>query len=899
MSVMEKSNFHQKYSGTVLNHPPASRRVVPRSPAVTGDDEHNTAKLDDHAVEQEGHFNDHKESRPGSRACTPREDRIGIINQYRKPWIRPQTAGCVTTSTQRERQMVKYRQGRPKSSPVARRHRSPDREKYGYAIKRPDSLPSRSRPGSSRPGSRLSRRMSSSISRRRDSTIDSDVEEIIVGKSKGVGQESRTITGHRDGNENDIKTNNHGWTRDSGSTDTKDGKTDERRIPTLTTRARMHVTADVDDRSNDVEKTENDTKVAIMTKIVEPEVEPQDETSNKTMKTGDENRKQSVFDVTMMAAVSPGGMAGSRARSLSSASTDGRSSPSPSRHHGESVVRRARKERLKRLTQYRNTRFNRPAETAREKLLRVCKTVRVIAGICLAMKSYVKDEATKQWSLHEMHLNLRADLEQNLAFDLIMFSKLRVTRGSEKLKNILSLRPEQRTRADIEVVLALLRKNKAFTEYQQETQVALAKYMEYLRFEPRRIVVKEGHVASGFYIILSGTCLVNQKENDPRNGETFVRTITQLTTGESFGEYSLLHNTVRSASVVCKDEVEVLLINKDDFDNIIKRPLEQKRDELIEFCHSHDIYISATQETLKNQPKAIYTKFFKPGIVITEDIMSSEYIYVVKEGKCTVVAEIREMKPLPRKGQLPDRYFMHDESWKKDAAIKRSMAVLSAGKRRSWSAAARNKLYPPEKKEKNFFSMNAMNVEDTTNDYIEDRRKSVQMATKESPRYLLKDDQMITTKKKEIETESKSVGLQRTWRRVTMSANALSQKEEKKNPVEYAPPGKIKTTFARLATLKTGMAFGIESLLPGTQPEAKLCLISDGAEVILVSKRLFASDVTSTTLKTASKLAVDYPSIDFTREVLEEARTWATYKNRVIKEIYSKKLEKRPVQPRR
>ena len=40
--------------------------------------------------------------------------------------------------------------------------------------------------------------------------------------------------------------------------------------------------------------------------------------------------------------------------------------------------------------------------------------------------SYVKKEESKQWSLHEMHLNLRADLEKNLAFDLIMFSKLRV-----------------------------------------------------------------------------------------------------------------------------------------------------------------------------------------------------------------------------------------------------------------------------------------------------------------------------------------------------------------------------------------------------------------------------------------------------------------------------------------
>lgn len=61
------------------------------------------------------------------------------------------------------------------------------------------------------------------------------------------------------------------------------------------------------------------------------------------------------------------------------------------------------------------------------------------------------------------------------------------------------------------------------------------------RFEPRRIVLKEGHVASGFYIVLSGTCLVNQKETDPRNGETFVRTITQLTSGESFGVSITFH----------------------------------------------------------------------------------------------------------------------------------------------------------------------------------------------------------------------------------------------------------------------------------------------------------------------------------------------------------------------
>ncbi|XP_071481272.1 uncharacterized protein [Diadema antillarum] len=909
---MAKSGLQMKFTGSLSRLPPGGSRPNSRPPSAASsilfdeDITGNVIGVDkiDEETEQDGsgRMNLEDAERPASRPRVPREERVGIIGQYRKPWIRPHsTMGHITTLNERRRKMLSYRSGRPKSGPGALRSRS---AAGGISDNAYSNRTSRS--ATSRSAGRKSSRASLPGVARKHSMVDSDVEEIVAVATPEVSAHpsrpgSPTPTedvpltpGRKDG-----------WTGgpQASKDETSTSASEAKRIPSLVSTPRMcaisneqrdHESGDEEgDLSKDVDDEGSDSQNCGPAVVVEPE--------NENVE--DRPRKTSVFDVTMMAAVSPAGFGGNRPRSRSTATTDSGRSSSPAT---ESLGRRARKERIRRLAmQYENCRFNRPAESPRVKLRRVLKTVRVIAGICLALKSYVKEEETKQWSLHEMHLNLRADMEQNLAFDLIMFSKLRVTRGSEKLKTILAQRPEERTRPEIEVVLALLRKNKAFSEYQKETQLALAKVMEYQRFEPRRIVLKEGHVASGFYIVLSGTCLVNQTEIDPRNNEPFVRTITQLTGGQAFGEYSLLHDTVRSASVVCKDEVEVLLINQDDFDEIIKQPMEQKRDELIDFCNKHDIYISASPEVIANQPKSIYSKFFKPGLLITNDIMASEYIYVVKGGKCSVVAEIKELKGQGKKGQLHERFTMDDEAWKKDAAIKRSMAVLAikaGGKRRNWASVAKKTAASiPETMtvDKNIFKSGAMSLKDADAEYAKERKMSLKLTFQEPSKFLLKDDKLITTKKKEPEPKRDPSALIRTWKRVTATANALSQKEEVKDPVQTAPPSKVKTTFAQLAILKTGMAFGIESLLPGTQPEAKLSLISDGADIILVSKRLFASDVTSTTLKMASKMAVDYPSVDFTRGVMEEARTWASYKNNIVKEIYGKKLDKRPVLPRR
>ncbi|XP_022103049.1 uncharacterized protein LOC110985907 [Acanthaster planci] len=564
--------------------------------------------------------------------------------------------------------------------------------------------------------------------------------------------------------------------------------------------------------------------------------------------------------------------------SLSSASLQ------PRRASVADIFKRSRLSRSRRLSTYlQNTDAGK--ERALERLKRISKTVKIIAGICLALKSYVKTAETKQWSLIEMHLNLRADMEKTLAFDPIMFSKLRVTRGSEKLRSILSSKSSERTTEDIDVVLALLRKNKTFADYDQETQIALAKVMEYLRYEPRRIILKEGHQASGFYIILSGTCLVNQKEIDPRNNEPFVRTIDELHTGDSFGDNELLNDCVREVSVICKEECEVLLVNKEDFSVIIREPLEKERDRLLNYCSRQSVFEKPpTHFDFRGNNYAISAKKYKPGVVITSDISKSDFIYVVQSGKCRVISEVKEIKGRPLKAKNVSVKPLSDEEWKKDATLKRTLTVFETmgNRRRCLSEPKLSQL----ERQNTFFSLSGIKK---SMDFVDrDDETEVPLAL---PKSLFAEKDHLQTKPNVEEPADKS-GLLTTWRRVSIAARAANEKHKRRNPLLYLNPNRLKSTYAEVAVLKEGDVFGVETLVTSYQSDTRLSLVSEGADCIVVSKKFFATHATVRTIQQSTKKAIEYPSAEYTLDKIRQARAWSSYKESLVKDVCNRKTSK-------
>ncbi|ELT87517.1 hypothetical protein CAPTEDRAFT_196752 [Capitella teleta] len=154
-------------------------------------------------------------------------------------------------------------------------------------------------------------------------------------------------------------------------------------------------------------------------------------------------------------------------------------------------------------------------------------------------------------------------------------------------------------------------------------------------YEAGRIILKQGHRADGFYILLSGEVIINVKELNPLRGDSFSSTVKQLGAGSTFGERDLLNGTERSSTAICKTNVEILTIMKEDFDTLIREQLEKQR------CENAD--------------------FIRRDKIIVKDMVASENLIIIKSGKCSVICstddESVHLKSLTDKKSPIDRIF--------------------------------------------------------------------------------------------------------------------------------------------------------------------------------------------------------------------------------------------------
>ncbi|PZS05524.1 MAG: transcriptional regulator [Chloroflexi bacterium] len=78
-------------------------------------------------------------------------------------------------------------------------------------------------------------------------------------------------------------------------------------------------------------------------------------------------------------------------------------------------------------------------------------------------------------------------------------------------------------------------------------------------YQPDQVIVSEGQVGYGLYIIQSGQVKVTQE------GSTGSREIRRMGPGETFGEMSLLDDQPRSATVTAVEPTTALLLDKWQF----------------------------------------------------------------------------------------------------------------------------------------------------------------------------------------------------------------------------------------------------------------------------------------------------------------------------------------------
>ncbi|XP_052673107.1 cyclic nucleotide-binding domain-containing protein 2-like isoform X2 [Crassostrea angulata] len=506
-----------------------------------------------------------------------------------------------------------------------------------------------------------------------------------------------------------------------------------------------------------------------------------------------------------------------------------------------------------------------PREPRIVKFRRIAKSVLVVSGIWIWLKRYTLTPNMKDWSFMEMYIHVRDDMNQVLAFNPNTYGKFEPLR--DKLKELLLIPKERRTLQNIQVIMALMRDNASFQDYPVHTQIQLARCMQYQSYETRRVILKQGHPPSMFYIMLTGTAIVNILDQDPRTGNQFVRTVHELNGGDTFGEIALIHGGVRTASIICKTTCEFLVVMKEDFDVIIKEPLRKQKEQHVEFCKSLMLFKDfPCDRAFHHNTNQFFYQYFKPDDVIVKDSRESKYIIVVKAGKCKIVSDFQGRRSETRPDRI--RKMFHPE-------IEEAFPLYTTMKKiRAMDPCPRT---DHKANSKDTFRIGLLTG-------TIDRDKLVNsVSSKITENAAKSDDTPVTQRRHSADPHRKH---ERSNRRSKSSKprlieEVLSYEEEYEEHQRDDDP--LITAYAQISELKTGQVFGLESLI--STPSTQLSLVSEGAECILISKRLFLKEANVKVLRIVTDLVQNYPSHDYIKNQVHIYRKWVHYKADLEREV--------------
>ncbi|XP_025087396.1 cyclic nucleotide-binding domain-containing protein 2-like [Pomacea canaliculata] len=278
------------------------------------------------------------------------------------------------------------------------------------------------------------------------------------------------------------------------------------------------------------------------------------------------------------------------------------------------------------------------SETSFERFKRTAGLVKLIVKICNLLKRFVDRHDSDSWSSVEMYLHFQQRIKDDLAFNPQSFTKAQPLNGGPKLQKLLAVHPSLRTSTHIKKIMAIIRVHRGFSDFPVHIQIQLCRCLQYELYEARRLLLRQGHRPTAFYLLLTGSLMVNIQDTHPVTGQTFIRTVSDLKQGDCFGELALLEQTTRTATIICKTQTELASISKEDFDQIVRSQLLKQRDQNILFCQKQLLFENFPCEVFYDNPDGFFFQFCPAGTVIVRNGQECAYILFVKSGKCRLIS---------------------------------------------------------------------------------------------------------------------------------------------------------------------------------------------------------------------------------------------------------------------
>nr|XP_012610678.1 cyclic nucleotide-binding domain-containing protein 2 isoform X3 [Microcebus murinus] len=201
---------------------------------------------------------------------------------------------------------------------------------------------------------------------------------------------------------------------------------------------------------------------------------------------------------------------------------------------------------------------------------------------------------------------------------------------------IMEKKPSWRTEQEIQALRNVLQDLDGYRNYAEPMQLLLAKVMRFERFGRRRVLIKKGQRGNSLYFIYLGSVAVTM---DDDGSSAFLDPYPiLLCKGSYFGEMGLKNASIRSTTVVCMEETELLVVDREDFlENNLDREVQKEAQHQFEFFRKMDLFALWSDEKLWQLVGLGKIEKFSYRQLISEDIVKSPFIRFVCKGTCEVL----------------------------------------------------------------------------------------------------------------------------------------------------------------------------------------------------------------------------------------------------------------------
>ncbi|KAI9219548.1 hypothetical protein BC828DRAFT_163025 [Blastocladiella britannica] len=181
----------------------------------------------------------------------------------------------------------------------------------------------------------------------------------------------------------------------------------------------------------------------------------------------------------------------------------------------------------------------------------------------------------------------------------------------------------------------------SFEKYTPSVRKQLCRLLQYERFGPNRVMIKQGHDPKSFYIIVGGRCNVYKEENGIQID------LNELNSGDAFGELALLKNTKRNASVKTIAPSEFFRVDRDDFLEVLKGTAEQDIQQKLDFFQSIPFLAALPLPNLMRLAEVCSRREWPTNSVITREREPVSCISLIRTGSVRVL-RVAPFRKVPR-----------------------------------------------------------------------------------------------------------------------------------------------------------------------------------------------------------------------------------------------------------